>query len=123
MGMERVWSRLPAIFVPSYETLTWEMLRQAWAEVFYNVPFYDYTHLTMRYWEHDVLYRLQVTGDNAFLASVHPLPRVRVVRPKAGQRELRCTATESSPGVLVRECLGHSSSLERPRIHQFQVPK
>lgn len=74
MGLERAWSKLPVVWVNEYSELTWPYLRQAWAEIIYNGPHYDFAHLTQRFWHHDVLERLCATGDASFLEDEFPMP-------------------------------------------------
>jgi hypothetical protein len=106
MGMERAWARLPAIFVPSYANLSWPLLNQAWAEVLYNLPYYDFSHLSMRYWEVDVLDRVVRTGDAAFLDEVHPRPLRTVTRLLPNSLVVVCSGELDTRGLqYTRTCL------------------
>jgi hypothetical protein len=116
MGMERAWARLPAIFVRDYADLTWPLLQQAWAEIIYNAPLYDFSHLTMRYWEHDVLRRVSLTGNASFLERVHPLPLRRIVQQLPPSEVQSCSATRASTTAgpaLMRTCvIGNRTSVD-----------
>ncbi len=107
-GLERAWSKLPVVWVDEYATMTLEQLQQAWAEVIYNRPHYDFTHITERFWFEDVFERLCATGDAAFLDDEFPelLPQYRYTRLMPASEWVECWP-EIHPDrndTLVRRC-------------------
>jgi hypothetical protein len=92
MGLERGWHRLPVAWVNDYAELTWSYIRQAWAEILYNRPHYDFTRLTQRFWHHDIIERLCATGDGAFMDDEFPdtLPQFRHTRLYPAQDWIVC---------------------------------
>ena len=82
--MDRSFARLPVLLVDSYSELTPAFLEAKWAEMTCRTDSYDFSRLTVRYWE-NLLRTVLQEGSSRIVQNNHPIDaqRARCFEPRA----------------------------------------